>query len=233
MSGRELVDAEFGAIAVRRHAASRSVRLRVTAAGTLSATMPRLAPLFLLKQLIDSSRPALRKALAENRANTPPLYRDGDMIGSSHRIVMEHADSTSARCSGQIIRWRIAPGSDPDSPAQQDVIRKAVRKALDVEAKAYLPRRLGYLAEHYGFAFREIRFSNAKGRWGSCSSRGVISLNVALMRLPMEYVDYVLLHELSHTRHLNHSAAFWAEVERCYPDYKRARRQLKTYSPYL
>ena len=47
------------------------------------------------------------------------------------------------------------------------------------------------------------------------------------MRLPMEYVDYVLLHELSHTRHLNHSAAFWAEVERCYPDYKRARRQLK------
>ena len=229
----ELFDDEFGEIVIRRTPRSRSVRLRVTAKGTLAATMPPLTPLFLLKQLVDSSRPALRRALVETRANAPPLYRDGDIIGSSHRIEMERGESATARCSGQTIRWRVPLGSNPDSPAQQDVIRKAVRKALDVEAKAYLPRRLRYLADQFGFSFREIRYSNAKGRWGSCSSRGVISLNVALMRLPMEYVDYVLIHELSHTRHLNHSTAFWAEVERCFPDFKSARKQLKTYNPYL
>ena len=98
---------------------------------------------------------------------------------------------------------------------------------------AYLPRRLQYLADLGDFHYTKVRYGNAKGRWGSCSSQGVISLNVALMRLPKELIDYVLIHELSHTKHLNHSEAFWSLVETYYPDYKTARKELKSYSPYL
>lgn len=233
MATKSLLDPEFGEIAIRRVSGSRHVRLRVTAKGTLAASMPRLAPLFVLKQLIESSRPALRDALADAQKSAPPIYCDGDQIGSSHRISMQRAAKSSTRVSGQTIIWNISQRANPDSPDQQKVIRRAVRKALDVEAKAYLPRRLSYLATQYGFSFHSIRYSNAKGRWGSCSSHGVISLNVALMRLPMEYVDYVLIHELAHTKHLNHSASFWSEVERCYPDYKSARKALKSHNPYL
>ncbi len=230
---RELVDDEFGAIRIKRIASSRHVRVRVTATGQISATMPRLAPLFVLKQLLESSREDLRQAIADNTRHAPPIYRDGDMIGSSHRIVVESAPTASTRIVQQSIIWRLPPGSDPLKSRHQDIVRRAVRRALDSEAKAYLPRRLAYLAETYGFHWRSIRYSNAKGRWGSCSSQGVISLNVALMRLPKPLIDYVLIHELSHTRHLNHSPAFWGEVGRCYPDYKAARKELKNHTPYL
>ncbi|MFZ1812456.1 MAG: SprT family zinc-dependent metalloprotease [Candidatus Saccharimonadales bacterium] len=233
MSSHSFVDQEFGVVTVRKVPRSTHIKLRVNAHGAVSATMPRLAPLYVLKQFIDSSRADLRKAIASVVVNAPPLYKDGDQIGSSHRIVVEHAMTNSARVSGQTIVWKVKPGANMTSPAQQDIIRRAVRKALDVEAKAYLPRRLSHLAERYGFTYSSVRYSNAKGRWGSCSSRGVISLNVALMRLPMQYVDYVLVHELAHTKHLNHSLAFWTEVARCYPDYKAARKALKTYNPYL
>jgi len=229
----ELVDAEFGAIPIKRIARAKAVRVRVGNGGQLTATMPRLAPVLLLRRLIDSSRPALRKAIKQAAASAPPLYRHGSIIGSSHHIVQTFGPTASAKRRGQVIEWIVPHGSDSDDTQNQDIVRHAVRKALDAEAKAYLPRRLAYLAAQGDFHYSSVRYSNAKGRWGSCSSRGVISLNVALMNLPKELIDYVLIHELAHTRHLNHSPQFWHTVAAWYPDYKTARKTLKTYSPYL
>lgn len=229
----ELIDHEFGAIPIKRVSNARYVRLRLTPQGTIVATLPRLGTISMVKKLLESSRPALRKAIAVNEQSKPPHYRDGARVGASHTIIVSYGDRASARAQGQHILWTVSRNRSPDDLSQQDVVRAAVRKALDREAKAYLPRRLRYLADQYGMHYTNVRYSNAKGRWGSCSSRGVISLNVALMNLPMELIDYVLIHELSHTLHLNHSPAFWSSVEQCYPDYKVARKQLKSYSPYL
>ncbi|MDO4271779.1 MAG: M48 family metallopeptidase, partial [Candidatus Saccharibacteria bacterium] len=65
------------------------------------------------------------------------------------------------------------------------------------------------------------------------STSGTISLNIALMKLPEQLSDYVILHELAHTKHMNHGAEFWAELESTYPNAKQARNQLKNHSPYL
>lgn len=229
----ELIDPEFGVIKIRRLANARHIRLRLLQTGEVAASLPRSSPVRLLQNLLDSSRPALRKARAQHALTAPPVYHDGMRIGASHRIVLQRATPARARLDGQNIHWNVPTGDNEQLPAHQAVVRAAVRRALDVEAKAYLPRRLSYLATMYGFRYHSIRYSNAKGRWGSCSSRGVISLNVALMNLPMELVDYVLLHELAHTTHLNHSPSFWAEVERCYANYNLARKDLKKYNPYL
>ena len=229
----ELVDEEFGAIVIKRVSNAKYIRLRLTPQGKLAATLPRFASLSSVKKLLDSSRPALRKALRETIQSRPPLYVDGMRIGASHTITMTYGEQSAARIRNQQIVWTVAPEHSSSDDEEQDIVRATVRKALDREAKAYLPRRLRYLADEHGFGYKSVRYSNAKGRWGSCSSQGVISLNVALMNLPMEIVDYVLIHELSHTRHLNHSPQFWSLVEQCYPKYKAARKQLKTYSPYL
>ncbi len=233
MIAKEYTDPEFGIIPIKRIPRAKYVRVRVTPRGTLAATMPSMAPVRLLGTLVDKSRLSLRKALEDNQKHAGRVYADGDMVGTSHRIQLQEGARASARRREQVIAWTIPLGTDYRDEANQDTIRRAVRKALDEQANAYLPRRLQYLADMCGLHFSKIRYSNAKGRWGSCSTQGVISLNVALMNIPKEVIDYVLIHELAHTKHMNHSSSFWDLVESHYPDYKAARKQLKTYSPYL
>lgn len=232
MIAKEINDPEFGIIPIKRVAYSKHVRVRVAADGQLKATMPRLAPIFLLRQLIDNSRLELRKAVTINPSKSRQ-YFDGDNIGASHKIFLKRTSPSQAKIKDQSILWQVPEGEDESSKTHQDIVRKAVRKALDKESKAYLPRRLSYLATNGGFSYNSIRFSNAKGRWGSCSNHKVISLNVALMNLPKEIIDYVITHELSHTVHLNHSKEFWLLVQQNYPDFKQARKDLKTFNPYL
>jgi predicted metal-dependent hydrolase len=73
----------------------------------------------------------------------------------------------------------------------------------------------------------EIRLTTAKTRWGSCTARGTVRLNLQLVKLPMRLIDYVVVHELAHLREMNHSAAFWCVVGGACPDYAKLRRELK------
>ncbi|MCG7756220.1 MAG: M48 family metallopeptidase, partial [Nitrosomonas sp.] len=74
-----------------------------------------------------------------------------------------------------------------------------------------------------------FRLSRAKTRWGSCNSRGLVTLNWRLIQLPLHLIDYVVAHELAHLIEMNHSKAFWRLVGAIYPDYQAARNMLKNY----
>ena len=94
-----------------------------------------------------------------------------------------------------------------------------------------LVERLRQLAATHGFAYNRVFVKNQKTLWGSCSARNNINLNVNLARLPEELRDYVLVHELVHTRHMNHSPAFWRAVDAIVGDSKALRRKLRQYKP--
>lgn len=227
------IDEEFGEIQIQKRRGAKYVRVRVSPDGTIRASLPYSASKTHLIKLIESSRTQLRSAFETAKQHQPPLYKPGMPIGKAHRIILRDGASGAARLSGQDILWTIPPGTIYTDANNQSTIRKAVRRALDEQARSYLPRRLEHLAAMMSCEYRAIRYANQKGRWGSCSSSKVISLNVALMNLPSDLIDYVLIHELSHTKHLNHSTSFWGMVATYYPSYKSARKELKSYSPYL
>ncbi|MGN1176440.1 MAG: M48 family metallopeptidase [Roseburia sp.] len=100
-------------------------------------------------------------------------------------------------------------------------------KELANKALAYIPERVKYYAPIVGVNYTRITIRNQKTRWGSCSSKGGLNFNCLLMLTPPEVVDYVVVHELCHRKEMNHSKAFWDEVEKVLPDYKSAKRWLR------
>lgn len=101
------------------------------------------------------------------------------------------------------------------------------------EARTRLIRRVAELAGRHGFSYNRVFVRNQKTRWGSCSSANNINLNINLVRLPQELMDYTILHELVHTRVKNHGPRFWEMLGRHIPDPKIVDHQLNRYSPLL
>lgn len=99
--------------------------------------------------------------------------------------------------------------------------------ALADEALKVIPERVEYFAKVIGVTYGKITVRNQKTRWGSCSSKGNLNFNCLLMLAPPEVLDYVVVHELCHRKQMNHSKAFWLEVEKVLPDYKEVRKWLK------
>jgi predicted metal-dependent hydrolase len=128
-------------------------------------------------------------------------------------------------------------GSEPASPcilrlalehdAGPEQIRDAVQSWLMRQARRLFAERLDHFAPRLGVRWKTLALSNATTRWGSASSSGAIRLHWRLVHFRMPVIDYVVAHELSHLRVMDHSPRFWATVESVLPDYGTARRQLK------
>ncbi|MCE5249658.1 M48 family metallopeptidase [bacterium] len=98
-----------------------------------------------------------------------------------------------------------------------------------IEAARKLVRRLRELSIQHGLPFKKVTIRNQRTRWGSCSSKNSISLNMNLVKLPDDLIDYVLIHELVHTRIKNHSIDFWTEMNRHISDARLLSKRLKKY----
>lgn len=121
------------------------------------------------------------------------------------------------------------PIKNPNEQRARDYQKKLLMK----KAKEYLPYRLEYFAKLYGYKYDKYRLTHANTRWGSCSSNRTISLNIGLMKVPEVLRDYVILHELAHLNHMDHSKAFWAEVGSHDKFYKNHEKKLKMFNPGL
>ena len=128
----------------------------------------------------------------------------------------------------EMIRKQL-PIRNPSTQRARDYQKKILTK----RAREYLPYRLEYYAKRYGYTYEKCRLTHANTRWGSCSSNRTISLNIGLMNIPEVLRDYVILHELAHLNHMDHSKSFWAEVGSHDKNYKIHEKKLKKFSPSL
>ena len=156
-------------------------------------------------------------------------------ISTSGRLSMSVPKYTSEflakrflNANREAIREKL-PIKNPDEQRARDYQKKILMK----KAREYLPYRLEYYAKLYGYHYSKCRLSHANTRWGSCSSNRTISLNIGLMKIPEVLRDYVILHELAHLNHMDHSKAFWTEVGSHDKNYRSHEKKLKMFSPGL
>ncbi|MDA1354458.1 MAG: SprT family zinc-dependent metalloprotease [bacterium] len=144
------------------------------------------------------------------------------LVRAPKRAAVRLIESFIAR-KQQWIQTHVARIQDRDTinidhlftPMSRDEIRRKITDRVDIYATTY------------HFTYTKVRISNAKTRWGSCSSSGTIAINWRLAFCPTHVMDYVIVHELAHTEQMNHGPKFWAIVARICPDYKRAKAWLK------
>lgn len=224
-------DPEFGEIVITRRN-TRYTRIKLGTDGRFVVTSGRLVPLAFIRSFIERSREDLRKMAKASSVVQP--YTEDQLIGKSRRLAVVPTQMVK-QPEIRTVRDRLVVKLPPEFSLEDQDIQQQIRdeaiKILRRDAKKYLPPLLEDLAREHGFSYQRLRFSHAGSRWGSCSSNGTISLNIALMKLPDELVRYVLIHELCHTHHMNHSAAFWREVERYDSRYRLHRQQLKRETP--
>ncbi len=122
------------------------------------------------------------------------------------------------------------PDADFDDPSLQEWLQKVIEEGLRRNAKIILPPRLYMLSNQHDLPYKSIKINSSKGRWGSCSARANINLSYYLVLLPLHLIDYVLLHELCHTREMNHGEKFWALMDKITDgNAQKLRRELKEY----
>ena len=107
------------------------------------------------------------------------------------------------------------------------VLSTGERKALAEKAAEVLPEKVSRFAQQLGVSYGRITIRSQRTRWGSCSAKGNLSFNCLLMLCPEPVQDYVVIHELCHRKEMNHSPAFWSELEKHSPDYRIHRKWLK------
>lgn len=118
-------------------------------------------------------------------------------------------------------------------PATQPKFTQDELEALAGKALTVIPSRVAHFAPIVGVTWGKITIRNQRSRWGSCSAKGNLNFNCLLMLTPGHVIDYVVVHELCHWLEMNHSARFWAQVERVLPNYRRSRDWLKEHETEL
>lgn len=212
-------------ITVKRSVRRKTMALQVRA-GQVSLLMPKRAPLWLGKQFATR-----QQAWLQAKLNALPVIPQRQFSASSLQpylgkdYLIQLNPNVSQRRQLMFDSQQFSLKLPYDTTEAE--IKNAFLKGYRQLAEEYLPNRCHQLAKATGLSPKAIRLRRYKARWGSCNSRGEVQLNWLLIQAPAEVIDYVIIHELCHLRHMNHSPAFWQLVAKHEPNYRQHRDWLK------
>ena len=150
---------------------------------------------------------------------------------AENRVRISAEDGGSVMYLGEVLSVRVSDRKRPVKIGNEFLVPEGAEtedyfKWLKKASKEYLPVRLDSIAYEAGISYSTLKITSARTRWGSCNENGVISLSWRLMMCPKEAIDYVIIHELCHRIHMDHSEEFWNEVEKRMPDYRTWKKWL-------
>ncbi len=224
----------LGEIIVTKSKRSRQITAKVNLDGQLKIICPRFCPNRIIQLFIRKHQTSLLNLIDNYRAQN--FYHHGDLIGKTSQLKVVITDNSTVQIYPSN-NYLIVELNNPqliDQPNIQAQIQQQAKKIIRKQAKDYLPQRLDFLAKKHNFSYQQLKLAHTSTRWGSYSTKNAsINLNIALMKLPNELIDYVIIHELAHTKHPDHSPDFWQTVADTMPDYQKFEKQLKTFSPHV
>lgn len=217
-----------------RRSKRRSIGFLIADEG-LRITAPRWVTLTDIEQAIQEKQQWIitklreKRELVKKRLQATTRWEDGarlPYLGSHLTLRISHQNRATATYDAEQNTLHIS--LRPDYHEQQ--LKDLVQNWLKQEAKRVFNQRMPVFAQRLGVNYHSMSLSSAGTRWGSCTSQGKIRLNWRLIHFSPEIIDYVVAHELSHLREMNHSPQFWATVESIYPDYEHAKRKLRQHA---
>jgi predicted metal-dependent hydrolase len=220
-------------ITIFKRRGNRNLRLSIGHDGDVRVSIPAWAP---YKAGVDFARARLDWIEKHTNIRQSGVLHTGQAIGKAHRLRFV-ASASAVKVSTRVYAGDVIithPDSlDHDEAAVQRAAEQAAIRALRQQANKLLPQRLQILADSKEFTYKSVRVKQLKSRWGSCDQHGNIVLNLYLLQLPWECIDYVLLHELTHTKIMQHGPVFWEAMKEVLPDVQQARKLMKDYHPVL
>ncbi len=219
---------------VRKSRRAKYVRLQVSPREGLVVVVPERFDLRRVPGILRDRAAWIEKALQKLPVSHPceaalPERLFLRSIGEEWTVLYgrsEEPQSFLAERPGRVIDIR---SSSNDSGIPRDLLREWAKR----KAKCELLPRLDDVARRHGFNYIRGMIRHQRTKWGSCSTKSTISLNMKLLFLPGELVEYIMLHELVHTEHMNHSQQFWSLVERHMPDYRSREVAMKKAGEYV
>lgn len=221
----------IGEITISKRKTNRNIRLSIKPNGAVTVTIPAWATYHSGLAFAQTKIEWIQTQLPQKA-----LLQDGQPIGKYHHLQLSPTRGLSAPkslVSKTSVVVRFPYGISQNDPLVQAEAETACIRALRAQATLLLPGRLKQLADQHGFNFSEVRIKRLRGRWGSCDQHQRIVLNLFLMQLPWDCIDYVLLHELTHTKILRHGPPFWAAMQDLIPNLAAIRKQMRSQQPVL
>jgi len=210
----------------------KTIGMRVSSEG-LTVRIPMKESLSWVESVLQKRADWIVTKLDEwkNRKPARPMWEEGaifPLLGEPWQVTVTAAGTVHMMQAGRNATSKNEQsGLSLSSRFAAGQIENAVMKWYRQHALTCFTERITLYADKLGVALPQLRLSNARTLWGSCNSRGIVRLNWRLIQKPLDLVDYVVVHELSHLIEMNHSKAFWQTVGSVYPDYATARKKLK------
>jgi predicted metal-dependent hydrolase len=230
--------AEIGTVIFKKNSRSKRITLKVKTDGRVIVTLPKSVAYKIAEPILHQNiawvKQQLEKAKATQQTSLLSYHSKYQIRHKTLQILPHDREQLSFSNQQDKIEIRVPRTLDLSTKEVQEQLQYLIDENLRYEAKSYLPQRTQELANQKGVLINQIRVKKVKTRWGSCSSKSNINLSLYLMLLPEELIDYVILHELAHIKHQNHSAAFWNHLEDLLPGAKILDKQLNAHRiPFL
>lgn len=226
---------EIGNVKFRKNKRSKNVTISIRPLQGIIVSLPYYISYNFAIKVVKKKKTWIIKNLPKIQKieNETSFYDENSNFKTKHRnliITKSHDNKIRTKITPDSILIKYPTIISVENSEVQTIIKKTIVDALRLEAKEYLPHRTKLLSEKLNLNYNKVYIKNNKTLWGSCSAKNNINLNLHLMRLPYNLVDYVIIHELCHTVEKNHGDKFWQLMDSILGNAKKLSKEVKNYS---